>query len=91
MYFETAKKIAYPSILEGALAHLLSFFLKLLDCTFINAAALVDEMAGSSGLSRVHMADDDDVDMSLLFTHLCGSRLRNMCEPFKPTTVLNEF
>jgi hypothetical protein len=61
-----------PGIFEGTLAQLGSFLLELLDGTFVNATALVDQVAGSSGLARVDVSDDDNVDMSLLFTHVDG-------------------
>lgn len=63
------QSLTYPSILKGPLAHLLGFFLELFDGTFVDAAALVDEVAGGCGLAGVHVADHHDVDVSLLLTH----------------------
>jgi len=61
--------VQHPGVFEGALAHLLGFLLELLDDTLVDATAFVDEMAGGGRLSRVDVADDDDVDVQLLFTH----------------------
>jgi len=58
-----------PSVLEGTLAHLGSFFLELLNGTLVDTSALVDQMAGGGGLAAVDVADDDHVDVHLLFTH----------------------
>ena len=49
---------------------LLSFLLELLDNTFVDAAAFVDEMASGGRFSGVDMTDDDNVDVELFFTHL---------------------
>lgn len=59
----------YPGILEGTLVHFSSFLLELFDDTLVNATQLVDEMASGGGLSGVHMANDNDVQMKLLLTH----------------------
>ena len=62
-----------PGVLEGTLAELSGFLLKLFYCPFINATTLVDEVTGGSRLSGVDVADDDDVDVSLIFlTHFGG-------------------
>lgn len=61
--------VKHPSILEGALAQLGGFLLELLDSTLVNTSALVDQVTGGGGLAGVDVADDDDVDMSLLLTH----------------------
>jgi len=61
-----------PGILEGALAQLSGFLLELLDGSLVNTTALVDQVASSGGFAGVDMADDDDVDMSLFFTHVDG-------------------
>lgn len=45
------------------LRHLGCLLLKLLDGSLVNAATLVDEVAGGGGLARVHMADHDNVDV----------------------------
>jgi hypothetical protein len=47
----------------------LSLFLELLDGPLVNATALVDEVASGGGLARVHMANNHNIDVDLLFTH----------------------
>jgi len=59
-----------PGVLEGTFAHLLSFLLELLDDTLVNTAAFVDKMASGGRFAGVDMANDDDVDVDLLFSHL---------------------
>jgi len=61
-----------PRIFEGALAQLGSFLLKLLDGTLVDSTALIDQVTGGGGLARVDMADNNDIDVSLLFTHVDG-------------------
>ena len=43
-----------------------TYLLELLNGTLVDTTALVDEMAGGGRLARVDVADDDNVDMSLL-------------------------
>ena len=52
-------------------ANLLCFLLKLLDRSLVDTTALVDEMAGGSGLAGVNVADNHDVDVCLLLRHGC--------------------
>jgi len=61
--------VEHPCVLEGALAQLGGFLLELLDRTLVDATALVDQVSGGRRLAGVDVADDDDVDMSLLLTH----------------------
>jgi len=61
-----------PCILEGTLAEFGSFLLKLLNGTLVNTAALVDQVTSGSGLAGVDMADNDYVDVELLFSHIGG-------------------
>merc|ERR1719446_1499070 len=58
-----------PRVLEGALAHLLSFLLELLNGSLVDTSALVDEMTSGGGLTRVHVANHHDVDMDLFLSH----------------------
>ena len=46
------------TILEGTFAEFGSLFLKLFDGTLIDTTALVDQVAGSGGLSGVDVTDD---------------------------------
>jgi hypothetical protein len=50
--------------------YLLSFLLELLDGSLVDAAALVDEMAGGGRLAGVDVTDDDNVDVNLLLRHV---------------------
>jgi hypothetical protein len=62
-----------PGILEGTLAEFGSFLLELLDGTLVNTTALVDQVAGGSGLAGVDVSNDDNVDVSLIvLTHFGG-------------------
>lgn len=49
--------------------YLLGFLLELLDCSFVDSAAFVDQMASCSGLARVYVADNDDVNVNLFLSH----------------------
>lgn len=51
--------------------NLLRFLLELLDRSLVDTAALVDEMAGGGGFPGVDVADNHDVDVSLLLRHGC--------------------
>lgn len=65
--------MTYPSVFEGPFAHLLGFFLELLDSPFVDAATFVDQVTSGGGLAGVHVPDHHNVDMSLLFTHFVPS------------------
>jgi len=58
-----------PRILEGTLSGLLGFLLELLNGSFVDSTALVDQVTGSGRLSRVDVADDDNVNMCLFLSH----------------------
>jgi len=58
-----------PSVLEGTFTHLMGFLLELLDGSLVDTSALVDEVTGSSGFTGIDVADNDDVNMSLFFSH----------------------
>ena len=49
--------------------HLLSLLLKLFDRPLIDASTLINKETSCGGLARVHMADDDYVDMNLFLAH----------------------
>lgn len=59
---------------EGRAPHLCSLLLKFLNGPFVNAPAFVDEVSGGGGFPRVHMPNDDDVDMRFLLPHAGGLR-----------------
>ncbi len=56
-------------ILKKQGTYILGLLLELLDGPLVDAAALVDEMAGGGGLARVHMANHNDVDVNLFLSH----------------------
>jgi len=58
-----------PGVLEGTFTHLMGFLLELLDGSLVDTSALVDEVTGSSGFTGIDVADNDDVNMSLFFSH----------------------
>lgn len=41
--------------------------LELLNGTLVDTTALVDQVTGSGGLAGIDVADNDDVDVSLVF------------------------
>lgn len=62
-----------PGILEGTLTELSGFLLELLDGTLVDTTALVDQVTGSGRLAGIDVADNDDVDVSLvLLAHFDG-------------------
>jgi len=61
--------VKHPGIFEGALAELSGFLLEFFDRTLVNTAALVNQVTGGGRLARVDVADNDDVNMNLFFTH----------------------
>ena len=50
-------------------AYLLSFLLELFDSSFVDSAAFVDQVSSGSGLARIYMTDNDNVDMDLFLSH----------------------
>merc|ERR1719203_932166 len=71
--------VEHPCVLEGALAHLLSLLLELLDGPLVDATALVDQVAGGGGLTGVHVADNHNVDVDLFLSHFCWLKLLLKC------------
>ncbi len=62
--------VQHPGVLEGTLSELLGLSLELLDGSLIDTTALVDQVAGSGGLTSIDVSDDDQVNVSLLLTHV---------------------
>ena len=56
------------------------FLLELLDGPLVDAVAMVDEMAGDGGLAGIDVADDHDVDMSLVLAHCEFENDLDSCE-----------
>uniref|UniRef100_A0A453IBK5 Uncharacterized protein n=1 Tax=Aegilops tauschii subsp. strangulata TaxID=200361 RepID=A0A453IBK5_AEGTS len=61
--------VKHPGVLERPLVHFSGFLLEPLDDTLVNASKLVDQVASGRRLARVDVANDHDVDVSLLLTH----------------------
>ena len=51
------------------LSELGSLLLKLLDSSLVDTSTLVDHVTGGGRLSGVDVSNDNDVDVTLLFTH----------------------
>lgn len=51
--------------------HFLGFLLEFLDRTLVDTTAFVDKMSGGGGFTGVDVSNDDNVDMDLLFSHIC--------------------
>ena len=49
-----------------------SLFLEFLDGSLVNPTAFVNQVASSSGLARVYVSDNDDVEVSLFLWHYVG-------------------
>merc|ERR1719431_2070452 len=64
------KFVQNPSVLEGALAHLLGLLFELLDGTFVDATAFVDQVTSGGRLARVYVANNHNVNMGLLLGHV---------------------
>ena len=64
------KLVQNPGVLEGTLTHIGGFLLELLDGTLVNSTALVDQVTSGGRLSGIDMTDDDDVNVSLLLSHV---------------------
>ena len=60
------------------LARLLGFLLELLDGSLVNTSTLVDQMTSGGGLTRVHMANDHNVDMNLFLSHFGRLKIRRL-------------
>jgi len=60
------KFVEDPSLFEGSFAHLSRFLFELLNGTLVDSTALLDQMSGSSGFSRVDVTDNYQIHMKLL-------------------------
>jgi hypothetical protein len=61
--------VEHPCVLERTLTHLCGLLLELLDGTLVDTSALVDQVTGGGGLTRVHMTNHHQVDVHLILTH----------------------
>lgn len=60
------KFVEDPGLFEGAFAHLSRFLFELLNGSLVDSAALLDQMSGSSGFSRVDVTDNYQIYMKLI-------------------------
>jgi len=58
-----------PGVFEGTFTHFLGFLLELFDSSLIDTTALVDQVTGSGRFTGIDVTDNDDVDVSLFFSH----------------------
>jgi len=58
-----------PGVLEGTLSEFGGFLLELLNGTLVNTTALVDQVTSGGRFTRIDVADDDDVNVSLFLSH----------------------
>mmetsp|Transcript_278 Transcript_278/g.324 ORF Transcript_278/g.324 Transcript_278/m.324 type:complete len:350 (+) Transcript_278:415-1464(+) len=61
--------VEHPRVLERGLTELGSLLLELLDGTFVNSTALVDQVTSGGRFTSIDMTNDDEVYMCLLLTH----------------------
>lgn len=59
-----------PSITERTFSTDFSFLLEFLNGSLIDTSALVDQMSGGGGFSRVNVSNDDNINLSFLTRHL---------------------
>jgi hypothetical protein len=64
------KLVQNPGVLERAFAHFGGFLLELLDGSLVDTTALVDQVTGGCRFTRIDVADNDDVNVSLFFSHV---------------------
>jgi len=71
------KFVQDPGVFKGTFAHLGGFFLELFDGSLVDTTTFVDQMTGGGRFTGIDVTDDDDIDMSLCFSHVfCKFDLR---------------
>jgi len=63
------KLVKDPSVLEGTLTQLGSLLLELLNGSLVDTTALVNQVTSGGRLTGIDVTDNDEVDVSLFFTH----------------------
>jgi len=58
-----------PGVFEGTFTHFLGLLLELFDSSLIDTTALVDQVTGGGRFTGIDVTDNDDVDVSLFFSH----------------------
>jgi len=62
-----------PSVFERTFSHFGGFFLEFFDGSLVDTTTFVDQMTGGGGFTGIDVTDDNDVDMSLCFSHFSVS------------------
>jgi len=62
--------VEYPGVLERTLTEFLGLSLELFDGTLVDTTALVDQVTGGGRLAGIDVANHDQVNVSLILTHL---------------------
>jgi len=66
-----------PSVFERTFSHFGGFFLEFFDGSLVDTTTFVDQMTGGGRFTGIDVTDDDDIDMSLCFSHVfCKFDLR---------------
>jgi hypothetical protein len=63
--------VEHPGVLEGTLSHLLGLLLELLDGSLVDTTTFVDQVTSGSGLARVDVSNNDNVNVNLFLSHGC--------------------
>jgi hypothetical protein len=63
------KLVEYPSVFERTFSHFGGFLLEFLDGSLVDTTAFVDQMTGRGRFTGIDVADNDNIDMSLCFSH----------------------
>jgi len=58
-----------PSVFERTFTHFGGFFLEFFDGSLVDTTTFVDQVTGGGGFTGIDVTDDNDVDMSLFFSH----------------------
>merc|ERR1712170_248805 len=62
-----------PSVFERTFTHFGGFFLEFFDGSLVDTTTFVDQVTGGGGFTGIDVTDDNDVDMSLCFSHVSVS------------------
>lgn len=63
------KLVEYPGVLERTFAHFGGLLLELFDGSLVDTTAFVDQVTGGGRFTGIDVADDDNVDVGLCFSH----------------------
>jgi hypothetical protein len=63
------KLVQYPGVFEGCFSKLLGFLLELFDGSLIDTSTFVDQVASSGRFSGIYVSNDDNINVSLFFSH----------------------